>query len=150
LRDLTVVFLLEEVGHHFRRTLAFANLQHGPDQKPDHVVEKSIGRDVEDQPTFGLAPGSTGNFAAVIVSVGSSAFDCESPEAMFALHGSRRGLESSKIERFLPHKLVRSAKRGGCEIVCAYVVAIAAGYSAIAGVELVTHLEGCRNPYIVR
>jgi hypothetical protein len=69
---------------------------------------------------------------------------------MFALHGSRCGFESRKIERFLPNKLVRSAKRGGCEIVCAYVVAIAARNGAIAGVELITHLEGCRNPYIVR
>src|SRR2546423_5310858 len=86
----------------------------------------------------------------MIIPVGSSPFDRERPEAMLALDCSCSGLESPKIERLLPDQLVRPAKRGRREIVCAYIVAVAAGYGAIAWVELVTHFEGCRNPYIVR
>jgi len=86
----------------------------------------------------------------MLIPVGSGAFDRERPEGMIPLDGTRRGLEAGKLERFPPGELVRPAKRRRCEIVCAYIVAVAAGYGAIAGVELVTHFEGCRNPYIVR
>jgi hypothetical protein len=150
LRGLTVVFLLEEVRHHLRLPFAFSRFEHGPDQETDHVVEKPVGLDVENEPTLSLTPGGMGDAAAVIVSIGSRAFDSERPEAMVAFDGSSGGLEARKIERFLPDQLVGPAKRGRCEIVCAYVVAVAAGYCTIARVELVTHFEGCRNPYIVR
>jgi hypothetical protein len=150
LRDLTVVLLLEELSHHFRLAFAFSNLQHGPDQEADHVVKKPVGCDVEYESAFQFAPASPGDCAAMIIPVGCGAFDRECKEAMLPLDGSRCGLEALKIERFLPDQLVRPAKRGRCEIVCAYVVAVAAGYGAIAGVELFTHFEGCRNPYIIR
>ena len=150
MRDLTVVPLLKEVRDHFRLPFAFSNFEHGPDQKTDHVVQKSVGCDVEYEPAFPFAPGCAGDGTPMIIPVGSGAFDRERPEAVLALDGSRGGLEARKIERFPPDQLVSPAKRGRCEIVCAYVVAVAAGYGAIAGVELVTHFEGCRNPYIVR
>jgi hypothetical protein len=150
LRDLTIVFLREEVRHHCRLPFAFAYIEHRPDQEPDHVVKKPVGLDVENEPTLSLTPGSMVNGAAVIVSIGCRAFDSECPEAMLAFDDSSRGLEARKIERFLRDQLVGPAKRGRCEIVCAYIVAVAAGYGAIARVELVTHFEGCRNPYIVR
>ncbi|MEA2706308.1 MAG: hypothetical protein QOH22_1096 [Gemmatimonadaceae bacterium] len=150
MRDLTVVFVLEELCYHARLALALANLEHGPDQKTDHVVQKPIGCNVEYEPAFSRSPRSTSNGAAMLIPVGGSALDCESPEGVIALDDSCSGPETRKIERFLPGKLVRPAKRGRCEIVCAYVVAVAAGYGAIARVELITHFEGCRNPYIVR
>jgi hypothetical protein len=152
LRDLTVVFLLEELRHYLGRSLAFSNLEHGPDQETDHVVKKPISRDVEYESAVPrpFAPACARNDTPMVVPLGGGAFDRECPEAMLSLDGSCGGLKAMKIERFPPDQLMRPAKRGRCEIVCAYVVAVAARNGAIAGVKLVTHFEGCRNPYIVR
>jgi hypothetical protein len=150
LRDLTVVFLLEEVCHHLGLALAFSNLEHGPDEEADHVVKKPVGCDIEYKSALPFAPACPSDCAAMVIPVGSGALDCECQEATLALDRPRRDLQTLKIERFLPDQLVCPAKRGRCEIVCAYVVAVAAGYRAEAGVELVTHFEGCRNPYIIR
>src|SRR6266571_1433827 len=66
-----------------------------------------------------------------------------------ASHCLRCGGQSVESEGFSPDKLVCPAKRRPCEIVCAYEVAVAARDGAIARVELITHFEGSRNPYII-
>src|SRR5258705_1977769 len=86
----------------------------------------------------------------VIVALGRGSLDGERAKAVLALNGTSCRGEAAQIERLFPYQFARPAKRGGCEIVCAYEVAVAARDRAVTRVKLITHFEGCRNPYIVR
>ena len=114
------------------------------------MMEKAIGLNVESQSAFTLAPGRARYRAPVIVVSRRRAFDREGAKAVLALDGPRRCRETPEVERFFPDQLPVPPKRRGCEIVCAYVVAVAARDRAVSRVKLITHFEGCRNPYIIR
>ena len=113
------------------------------------MVKKAICPDLEDEPAFSLLPRCVRYRTPVIVLLGRGSLDRICPKAMSTEY--RLGCRGKPVERerFTPDKLVRTAKRRRCEIVCAYEVAVAPRDRAIARVKLLTHLEGCRNPYIV-
>ena len=113
-------------------------------------MEISIGSNVECEPSLAFAPRRVRHRAAMVVPLRGRAFHRKCAKAVFTPDGIRGSRQSGEIERSLPDQLTRSAKRGRCEIVCAYEVAVAARNRAIAGVKLIMHFEGCRNPYIVR
>ena len=113
------------------------------------MVKEAICPDVEDESAFALSPGCVRYRTPVIVLLRRSSLDGERAKAAAPYDCLRGIVESAYIQGLAPDKLVCAAKRGRCEIVCAYEVAIAARDRAIARVKLLTHLEGCRNPYIV-
>src|SRR2546423_3151309 len=148
--DFAVVFLREKLRHHVRLPLALADLQHRPDQKTDHVVKKSIGPNVEREATLSLAPRRMRHRATMVVTFRRCTLDGKGAKAVLAADRLRGSSHSRDVDRFFQDQLSVAAKRGGCEIVCAYVVAVAARDRAVPRMELITHFEGCRNPYIGR
>ena len=92
--------------------LTFSHIEHGSDQKSDHVVKKPVGLDVENEAAFALAPSGMQNGAAVVVALGGGSLDRERAKAVLAFDGKSRGLQTVKRERFLPDQLVGPAKRG--------------------------------------
>lgn len=140
----------EKLLHVGNFAAAFADIEHGTDQKSHHVVKKAICVNVEDQSALAFTPSGVRYRTLVLVSFWRRSLHGKSAKAASAAHRLRCGGKSVKIKRPPPRQLVPTAKRGRCEIVCAYEVAIAAGNRAIARVELVTHVEGSGNPYIIR
>ena len=114
------------------------------------MVKEAIGLDVERQASFTLAPGGPRNRTSVIVVLGRRSLYGERAKAVFTLDQARRLGQAAEIEWFSPYQLTSPAKRRGCEIVCAYEVAIAARDCAITRVKLITHFKGCCYPYVVR
>src|SRR5262245_25640042 len=79
-RNLTVVARCEETRDVVERPAAAGDVEHRPHEKSDHVMQESVGFDLEHQPTGPFAPSRLGDATTMIVLGGRRTEYGEAPE----------------------------------------------------------------------
>ena len=129
---------------------ATRNVEHRSDEKTHHVMEESIGLDLEHVAARAIDPACFVDATAVIVVGRRRAEHREAPEAVLSHEMSSRRIQSASIQGLLECQLVPLTKRRVCRFVRADVVAVAPAHRTVPRVELRVHLDRARDPHIRR
>src|SRR5687768_17283173 len=91
-----------------------SNVQHRSNEKSDHVVQKSVRRYAESEPTLALDPFRALYDAAVVIGFRRGTFHRESSEAVIPDDHGCGTIEQGPFHRAPPCQFPRDAKRALC------------------------------------
>ena len=136
-RHLAVVGGREQTRDVAERPPTGGDVEHRADEESDHVMQESVGFDLEHQPAWPIAPPRVAHATAVIVMGRRRARYGEGPEAMLALERGRPPHPERRAVEGLPERqLVPTTKRRVRFLVRADVVAVPSADSRCSAREI--------------
>src|SRR5207302_4660428 len=106
------------------RPAAARNVEHGPDEKPYHVMEKAVRFDLEHESTRLVAPPRFGHRTAMLVVRRRRASHGERAKAVLPFDARGGRIERTPVERMVERQLVPGAKGRAGVVISADVVVV--------------------------
>ena len=145
-RDAAVVRRAQQVDQVGQRTPTAGDVQHRSNEKSHHVMQESIGFDLEYQSATPVSPPGLLDVTPVMITGRRGSKHGEAAKAMIAGEVRGCGIQSRPLQGLLERELVSSAERGVRRGIRSDVIAVAPTHRTVPGVKLAPHRHRRRHP----
>src|SRR5581483_6985706 len=105
-RYVTIVGRGQQLGDVGQWPARTGDVEHRSDEESHHVMQKSVGFDLEHEPARAIAPSCLGDTTAMIIMCGCRATHGEAKKAVVTLDVSGRCLQGAPIQGLPEYQLV--------------------------------------------
>jgi hypothetical protein len=145
-RNAAVVRRAQQFDQVGQWTPTAGDVEHRSHEKSHHVMQESIGFDLEYQSATPVTPPGLLHLTPVMITGRRGSKHGETAKAMIAREVRGCSIQSRPLQGLLERELVWSAERGACLCIRSDVIAVAATHRTVPGVKLPPHRHRRRHP----